>query len=324
MAQGEIFVQLSVNMADDPKMRALARFGRDARRARDLYVQMILYCRENLSDGRVPDDQLGILAYPDSPAVGRKDAERLAEVGLVERDGDGWHVPAFLKRNPSRAQVRADQAQKARGGLRGNHNRWHVRRAISDPDCPLCDSTPPPPPEPEPEPPDDPDPDRSPDRSSDPGSDIDRRSTESPETETETETETHESSTRRERGRAIARPTGPPPAKPRRPDGLTSIPDDFAITDAMRRWAIATFGEGLDLDFETQQFISYYRSTGDRRRSWPDQWQKWVRDSARRAAERARRPPPNGSPATPSRGTDHRLAEHADLIRRLAAEEGQP
>ncbi|WP_433233830.1 hypothetical protein [Actinomadura nitritigenes] len=408
MAQGEIFVQLAVNMADDPKMRALVRFGRTARQARDLYVQMILYCRENLSDGLVPDDQLGILAFPDSPAVGRKDAERLAEVGLIERTESGWYVPAFLKRNPSRAEVRADVEQKARGGLRGNHNRWHVRRGIADPDCPLCAEEAEPPGESAPEPPDDGSEDRSrngnddeqndvlneagrgrgetgtgsdvaktgdapqstqasqghPDRSSDRGSDLDRGSTESPETETETETETYtqESSTPGERGRAIARAdAAPPSAEPPRPDGLTSqvpaagaataataalmsrtsgrgrrgrpasarpprrdalspLPEDFGLTDAMRRWAISTFGESLDLDFETEQFTSYFRSTGDRRRSWPDAWQKWIRDSAKRAAERARRPPPAGR----SGGTDQRLSEHADLIRRLAGEEGSP
>lgn len=88
----------------------------------------------------------------------------------------------------------------------------------------------------------------------------------------------------------------------------------------MRRWALATFGEGLDLDFETQQFASHFRSTGARRRSWPDAWQKWIRDSAKHAAERARRPPPAGR----SGGTDRRLAEHADLIRRLTGEEGSP
>lgn len=81
-------------------------------------------------------------------------------------------------------------------------------------------------------------------------------------------------------GRASATSPAPPPAKPRRPDGLTEIPGDFRPTDSMRRWAISTYGTALDLEYETEQFISHYRSTGARRKSWPDAWQKWVRQSA--------------------------------------------
>jgi hypothetical protein len=56
----------------------------------------------------------------------------------------------------------------------------------------------------------------------------------------------------------------------------------------MRRYAAAHFPQ-LDVDFETAQFISHYRSTGARRRSWPDQWQKWLRDSAKRISDRTLR-----------------------------------
>lgn len=56
----------------------------------------------------------------------------------------------------------------------------------------------------------------------------------------------------------------------------------------MRRYAAAHFPT-LDADFETAQFISHYRSTGARRKSWPDQWQKWLRDSAKRISDRTLR-----------------------------------
>lgn len=79
-------------------------------------------------------------------------------------------------------------------------------------------------------------------------------------------------------------------------DGLSEIADDFAPTDAMRRWATATFGERIDMNFETAQFASHYRSTGARRKSWPDAWQKWLRDSDRRISERG--PSQRASPGT--------------------------
>ncbi|GAA4626686.1 hypothetical protein GCM10023196_035940 [Actinoallomurus vinaceus] len=138
MAHGEIYVQLSVNFADDPKVRALARYGRDARRARDLYVQMICYCKENLTDGLVPAEQIGVLAYPDPPKVGEKDAERLAEVGLIQRRGASWYVAAFLKRNRSRQAVRDRSEEKKRSGAKANHVRWHVERGVTKPDCEWC------------------------------------------------------------------------------------------------------------------------------------------------------------------------------------------
>ena len=106
-----------------------------------------------------------------------------------------------------------------------------------------------------------------------------------------------------------------------RPDGLHLIPDDFAITDTERRWAHGTY-PGIDVDFETQQFISYWRSEGRRKKNWHDAWQKWIRDSARRAAERGARGTqgalllslPGGNNAAPvDAKTARRQAARADL-----------
>lgn len=66
-----------------------------------------------------------------------------------------------------------------------------------------------------------------------------------------------------------------------RPDGLHTIPDDFAITDAERRWAHATY-PGVDVNHETNQFIRYWRGEGRRKRNWHDAWQKWIGDSGAR------------------------------------------
>ncbi|MFF9197304.1 helix-turn-helix domain-containing protein [Streptomyces sp. NPDC014779] len=74
--------------------------------------------------------------------------------------------------------------------------------------------------------------------------------------------------------------------------GLAPVDTDgFTLTDAMRRWALNTFGPNLDLDYETNQFVSHFRATGQRRNNWSAEWQKWIRRSAKYAAERATRPP---------------------------------
>lgn len=67
--------------------------------------------------------------------------------------------------------------------------------------------------------------------------------------------------------------------------------DGFELTDAMRAWALRTFGPGLDLDYETAQFTDHFRAQNVRRPNWPTEWQKWIRRSAKYASERANRPP---------------------------------
>ncbi|MEU5426904.1 helix-turn-helix domain-containing protein [Streptomyces olivoreticuli] len=104
-----------------------------------------------------------------------------------------------------------------------------------------------------------------------------------------------------------------------RPDGRTRIDEaDFHLTDAMRRWAVATFGTALDVDYETDQFVSHHRAQGERRRSWPDEWQKWLRRSAKYASERANRPQPTpGGSVVPFRERQQQAAD--DMFDRAMA-----
>lgn len=84
-----------------------------------------------------------------------------------------------------------------------------------------------------------------------------------------------------------ARATRPRPRVPH----LHAIPDDFALTDPMRRWSVQTFGPSIDPDYETEQFVSHYRAEGTRKRSWPDAWQMWMRRAAKYASERQHQQP---------------------------------
>lgn len=65
--------------------------------------------------------------------------------------------------------------------------------------------------------------------------------------------------------------------------------DGFQLTDAMRGWALRTFGPDLDVDYATAQFIDHFRGNGSRRPNWPTEWQKWIRREAKFASERATR-----------------------------------
>lgn len=129
-----IFVPLEVDYADDKDIAKVARYRRpgEARAVRDLLVQMWCYCKQELSDGHVPLEQVGKLAYPDSEKIGLRDADRLVEIGVIERTETGYYLPGFLKRNKSRAQVEAESAKKAEAGRLGGIRSGESRRNEAD------------------------------------------------------------------------------------------------------------------------------------------------------------------------------------------------
>ncbi len=138
MPAGELHLQLAVTFPKNGKVRRLNRYGRDARALRDLYVQMLLCCKETKSDGFIPDDEIALLVYPDTEKNGKRDAERLVEVGLLERGEDGYQVTGWLERNPSREAIERKSRAKASGARHANHRRWHVEQDSPDPDCEWC------------------------------------------------------------------------------------------------------------------------------------------------------------------------------------------
>lgn len=128
MPAGEIHIELSVNYADDPKVAALARWPKDARGARDLYVQMICYAKANMTDGRVPVEIVARLAFPDPPKTAERQVKMLADVKLITEHDGYWDIPAYLRRNKSRAEIEELSAIRAESGRRGGKNSGRVRR----------------------------------------------------------------------------------------------------------------------------------------------------------------------------------------------------
>ncbi|WP_251056146.1 hypothetical protein [Streptomyces sp. ISL-94] len=112
------------------------------------------------------------------------------------------------------------------------------------------------------------------------------------------------------------------------PGGLApSAPIDdagFVVTDSMRRWAAGVY-PGLDIEHSTAQFVSHYRSTGANRHSWPDAWQKWIRDDAKRASERQQQRPAGNVFQLPSgqtlSGTDATVAGWAAIAASFDSED---
>lgn len=123
MAWGEIYIKLVTTFPKDPKVRALARYGTDAGLARDLYVQMCLYCKEMLSDGFVPAEEIGLLVYPLDPEHGNQLAKQLASVGLTKElsknEAQGWQVLAYVRRNGTREDTEQLSKVRAEAGRAG-------------------------------------------------------------------------------------------------------------------------------------------------------------------------------------------------------------
>jgi hypothetical protein len=124
VALTEIYLKLAVAFPTDPKVRALARFGApDAGLARDLYVQMCLHCKEYLTDGFVPDEQVGLLVYPLDAEHGKQLAKQLASVGLTKEvtkhEATGWQVLAYVPRNGTREDVQRLSEVRAQAGRTG-------------------------------------------------------------------------------------------------------------------------------------------------------------------------------------------------------------
>ena len=123
MPLSEIYIKLVVGFPRDPKVRSLVRYGADAGLARDLYVQMCLYCRENLTDGFVVAEEIGALAYPLPPDHANQLAKQLASVGLIKEEtkneAQGWQVGAFVRRNGTREDVERLSQVRAEAGRKG-------------------------------------------------------------------------------------------------------------------------------------------------------------------------------------------------------------
>jgi hypothetical protein len=253
-------------------------------RAFRLHVSAICWCAENLTDGHISDRELPLVAHMRGV---KATAQQLQNAGLWDRTDDGWMIHDYLDYNPSREQVIADRKKNAE-----RQERFRQRKK-SKPAPPEGGRN---------------------GVSNGVTSDNGEVTGESKRGQTRHEGDVNaygnysvpeENPQVSEERNAVSNgaPTRPVPLSmadvggsstgssaqsEQRPDGLAPIDSDgFRVTDGMRRWAKRDgYSDLVDIDHATAQFISHYRSTGARRSSWPDAWQKWIRDDAKKATDR--------------------------------------
>jgi hypothetical protein len=106
-----LYARIDVALARDPRMIAAGPL------ARLMYVQSVLYCRENLTDGVIDRLILPLVAV-DVPNA-RRHMARLVDVGALEVVEVGWRIPdqVWRRYNPLRSEVdeirRAEAERKA-------------------------------------------------------------------------------------------------------------------------------------------------------------------------------------------------------------------
>ncbi|GAA2199837.1 hypothetical protein [Streptomyces bangladeshensis] len=292
-------------------------------RAFRLHVSAICWCSENLTDGRIADRELPLVAK----IRGLKaTAQQLVDAGLWDRIEGGWEIHDYLDYNPSRAQVIAERKKNAERQERFRQ-RKNGKPVPPDgngvtPDAPDAHGT----------------------HDGDTNAARRRHDGDTTATGSDAAPEAESQVSEVRNGVTNEVPSRPVPSRPLSMadvggesagssaadlDAFAPSPievDGFHLNDSMRAWALRTFGPGLDLDYETAQFIDHFRANGQRRSNWPTEWQKWIRRSAKFASERAARPPLRavsggwqpGMTPRPST-TDQRVQQAIEAGRRLQA-----
>ena len=277
-------------------------------RAFRLHVSAICWCAENLTDGRIAERELPLVAKVRGI---KATAQQLEDAGLWDRIEGGWEIHDYLDYNPSRDQVLAERKRNAERQERFRQRR-NGKPVPPDGNGVTADA-----------------PDASETHDGDTTATRTKHDGDTTATSNGAVWETEPQVSEVRNGVTNDAPTRPDPTRPLSMtdvdgggagssaadlDALAPTPievDGFQLTDSMRRWAHATY-PALDVDHSTAQFVSHYRSTGARRKSWPDAWQKWIRDDAKRASERRPAFPASNVIALPGQapltGTDAKVA----------------
>lgn len=119
----------------DDKLHDHRKARKAGKSAMGVWVLAGSWSMDNETDGFIPEDVLARWGT-------KSDAAKLVTVGLWDPEtyqGEkGWRFHDWSRFQPSAAVTAAKRAAEHEAGIRGNHNRWHVKRKISDPDCEYC------------------------------------------------------------------------------------------------------------------------------------------------------------------------------------------
>ena len=103
---------------DNPKVRKAGK------EATYLYVSGLVYSSNQLTEGYISDEALGLGAYKGFIKNERTHAATLVECELWDRIEGGYQIHDYLEYNPTKEQIEEARAKKAVAGSKGAQARW--------------------------------------------------------------------------------------------------------------------------------------------------------------------------------------------------------
>lgn len=118
----------------DDKLHSSVKWRTASKGARALWVTALSWSADQLTDGHIPARILRVLGSS------RREALNLVACGLWEETDTGFVFHDWADYQPDAASIRAKRNAESLGGLRGNHERWHVARGVIVEECEFCAS----------------------------------------------------------------------------------------------------------------------------------------------------------------------------------------
>ena len=105
---------------DNPKVRKAGK------EATYLYVSGLVYSSNQLTEGFISDEALGLVAYKGFIKNELTHAAVLVECGLWDKIEGGYQIHDYLEYNPTKEQIEEARAKKAVAGSKGAQARWQT------------------------------------------------------------------------------------------------------------------------------------------------------------------------------------------------------
>lgn len=116
----------------DDGLYSSMKWRRASKSARALWTSALSWSMDQLTDGHVPREVLGLLDGT------RAEAASLVTAGLWDVVDGGWRFHDWHDYQPDAASIRAKREAESVAGAEGNHIRWHVKRNVVVTTCVYC------------------------------------------------------------------------------------------------------------------------------------------------------------------------------------------
>lgn len=98
----------------------------------------------------------------------------------------------------------------------------------------------------------------------------------------------------------------------------TALPEGFALTDQMRKFAADRDFTDAEIEFEFEKFVNYWQGEGRTKKDWPATWRTWVLNAVDRRPRQPARVTPFQTNHRKRDPNDVSASEWLDMVRKDA------